>query len=289
MGPTALAESQALWKREGRRIGWRDRLRAIPRGLWVLAVLLLLANGHLWGLRYAEWLIFLPDAVAAGEWWRAITHPFVHASWWHLALDGIAFALAYRGLDSRATATHLASMLNPRRNEWRQRSSPLGGIVGGKSKRDPRRGRVSPKRRPPFIGKGKGCGFAAIGSAPRALRLLWTAACCAGSVLAALLFSPIVYAHGLCGLSGIAHGMTALNGLEIVRTAGADRSLRRMGLACTALVVAKSIVEAVRGDILFAALHLGSVGVPVAVCHAGGVLGGLCAWLVLTPRSAGRS
>ncbi|MBN1419337.1 MAG: rhombosortase [Planctomycetes bacterium] len=220
MAPVAVAQSRAFRGTEGRRVGWRDRIRTVSPDLWILAVLLLVLNAHLWGSGAAERLIFLPDAVAAGEWWRLVTHPFVHASWWHLALDGAAFALAYRGL----------------------------------------------------------------GSAPRARRLAWTAACGAGSLLAALLFSPIVFARGLCGLSGIAHGMTVLNGLEIARTGGEDRTLRRMGLACAALVVGKSIIEAVRGDILFASLHLGSVGVPIAVCHAGGVLGGLCAWLVVSRR-----
>jgi hypothetical protein len=49
-----------------------------------------------------------------------------------------------------------------------------------------------------------------------------------------------------------------------------------------------SICEAVTGDVLFASWHLGSLGTPVAECHAGGVLGALLAWLFLEGRNPHR-
>ena len=39
--------------------------------------------------------------------------------------------------------------------------------------------------------------------------------------------------------------------------------------------------EAATGDVLFASWHLGSLGTPIAACHAGGILGALVTWLVL--------
>jgi len=109
----------------------------------------------------------------------------------------------------------------------------------------------------------------------------------AGSLLASLLAAPAsaLQTQGLCGLSGIAHGLAAVSALEMI--AGATcKSMFRLGLASLALVVGKSAFEAVTGRIPFAWLHLGWVGFPVAVCHAGGVLGALLAWSTL--RTIGR-
>jgi hypothetical protein len=54
-----------------------------------------------------------------------------------------------------------------------------------------------------------------------------------------------------------------------------DRLVRRAALVALAVVVGKSVVEIFTGDVLFSGFHLGSVGRPVAACHAGGTLGGL--------------
>jgi len=61
--------------------------------------------------------------------------------------------------------------------------------------------------------------------------------------------------------------------------ANGDRTVSRAGLASLLAVVAKSTYEAATGHVAFAALHLGDVASPVAICHAGGVLGGLLAFL----------
>jgi hypothetical protein len=80
----------------------------------------------------------------------------------------------------------------------------------------------------------------------------------------------------LCGLSGVGHGLLAVAALEMM---GADsHTTARVGAACLVGVVAKSALEACTGRVLFASLHLGDVATPVAVCHLGGVLGGLAAF-----------
>jgi hypothetical protein len=53
------------------------------------------------------------------------------------------------------------------------------------------------------------------------------------------------------------------------------------------LVVGKAALEALSGRMFFTFLHLGLMGDPVAVSHAGGVIGGLLAILLVRPsRSA---
>jgi hypothetical protein len=65
--------------------------------LSTLVVTIILLNLRLFsGTCPVEW-IFLPARVASGEWWRVVTHPFVHVSWYHLLLDASAFIL-YQGL-----------------------------------------------------------------------------------------------------------------------------------------------------------------------------------------------
>ena len=63
-----------------------------------LGVLLIVLNWSvLQGVCNAR-LIFMPEAVRQGEWWRLFTHPFIHVTWLHLLLDGVAFMLLYRDL-----------------------------------------------------------------------------------------------------------------------------------------------------------------------------------------------
>lgn len=116
----------------------------------------------------------------------------------------------------------------------------------------------------------------------RARRLAVVAACAAGSLLAAL--PQLLPDRSLCGLSGIDHGLLAYAALEL--TADLEKPLVRTGLASLLIVLAKAAYEAAAGHVLFAGWHLGDVASPVAVCHAGGVLGGLAAygWMRLNLR-----
>lgn len=193
-----------------------------PLDLWVLAGLIAAANVSLLFGRPATWLAFLPSAVRSGEWWRVLTHPFAHVSWYHLVMDAGACLGLYHGL-----------------KEYRSSE-----------------------------------------------RITATALCAAGS-LALALQSATVDAVGLCGLSGAAHGLMALFGLELALGRHRQRGAEWIGALCFLVVLGKSIFEAATGDVLFSSLHLGDVGTPQTLCHLGGVLGGLTAFVLACTRHAG--
>ena len=50
------------------------------------------------------------------------------------------------------------------------------------------------------------------------------------------------------------------------------------------IVITKTIVEAATGHVAFEALHLGDLGTPIAISHAGGVLGALGTWAITQRR-----
>jgi hypothetical protein len=58
-----------------------------------------------------------------------------------------------------------------------------------------------------------------------------------------------------------------------------DRTTRIIGIVSFVLVAGKAVVEALTGNVVLGFLHVGSVGLPVAVCHAGGALAGVL-WFV---------
>ena len=195
----------------------KPRSRQIELTAFIAA--LIAANFMLLLGRVCEPLVFFPSQWMSGEWWRALTFPFVHVSWYHLLLDASAFLFLYHGLQE-----------------------------------------TSAKR-----------------------RLLMVIACVAGSLGASLIASPLT--GGLCGLSGIAHGLMAISALEFMRSN--DRALRNAGIICFWVVVLKSIAEAFAGHVLFSFLHFGPVGDPVATCHAGGILGGLIVFQYLENTKKG--
>ncbi len=126
-------------------------------------------------------------------------------------------------------------------------------------------------------------------------RLRAVAMCAAGSLLAALTV-PDAWAAGLCGLSGIAHGLLvclAVQGmLGGVSVAGSPRRDLWLFAMLFVLVTAKCMVEALSGRVVLESWHFASVGLPIAACHAGGALGGIAAgWrersLRVTPPRAG--
>jgi hypothetical protein len=69
--------------------------------LLFFALILAIANAPLPGGVWQQQLVFFPGSLASGEWWRLVTHPLVHVSWYHLLLDGAAFLMLYAelGLD----------------------------------------------------------------------------------------------------------------------------------------------------------------------------------------------
>ena len=175
---------------------------------WAFALVILLANLTLIAGRVCEPLIFSPAQVCAGEWWRTLTFPLVHVSWYHLLMDAGAFLFLYHGLQTTAL--------------WK--------------------------------------------------RLAYVCGCAAGSLLLSL------SAESLCGLSGVAHGLMVVAGLEMMESNAA--SSKSVGGICVAIVVLKSIYEAITGHVAFSFLHFGNIGNAVAICHAGGVLGGICTYFI---------
>lgn len=95
-----------------------------------------------------------------------------------------------------------------------------------------------------------------------------------------------IWQRGLCGLSGTAHGMMAFWGLEAALR-GPTQWERRMGWASASVVLGKSIWEAATGQVFFEWMHMGDVGAPVAVCHLGGVLGGIAVFALRFGRCRG--
>jgi rhomboid family GlyGly-CTERM serine protease len=181
------------------------------------AVILLLLNWSLLQGVCNSRMIFMPDAVAQGEWWRVFTHPFIHVTWLHFLLDGVAFLLLYHDL--------------------REQSSIQRVLL-------------------------------CIGSA-------------VGSLLVCFCADPMLSTNGLCGISAIAHGLMAVSALNLMGQSR-DKLLFRLGLCSFIVVTGKCLIEVLTGKMLFTFLYFGMVGDPVAVTHAGGLLGALVTWLLCT-------
>jgi rhomboid family GlyGly-CTERM serine protease len=104
--------------------------------------------------------------------------------------------------------------------------------------------------------------------------------CAASSLALAVVFSPLIREIGLCGLSGIAHGlMVACGGLSLSSPAlpsgASDRRNTLLGLVLCAVGLGKSAIEVISGGVVFAGMHDGALGVPIVEAHLGGALGGL--------------
>lgn len=193
----------------------------------VLLLLILLFNiPVLFGSCFRS-LIFEPAAVARGQWWRLLTHPFIHVSWYHLLLDGTAFLSLYASLAERRMFR----------------------------------------------------------------RIVYVVAAAAGSLLLSCAASARGSAQSLCGLSGIAHGLMAISALEMVTSHPPNSMERRVGWLIFAIVLAKAASEALSGRMCFAFLDFGLLGVPIAVSHAGGIVGSLFArlWISNSPQDCGTS
>jgi len=61
---------------------WRTDTMRLELTAFVAIIVLL--NLPLFKGACAAGMIFLPDRVAAGEWWRLFTYSSVHVSWYHL-------------------------------------------------------------------------------------------------------------------------------------------------------------------------------------------------------------
>ncbi len=173
----------------------------------------------LWGappLRFA----YSPTAVADGEWWRLLSHPFVHVSRYHLLLDGVAVVSLLLGLGDRRAWDRIALVV----------------------------------------------------------------ASAAASLGAAALVPGETTTYGLCGLSGVGHGLMA--GAAVLSWREEDAAGRRTAAIVLGVVVVKSLVEAATGYLIFDLIHLGDLGRPNPLCHLGGVAGGILTAFALPPHGS---
>ena len=77
----------------------------------LFAVLLVALNGPLFVGSFSTNLIYLPEKVALGQFYRLLTHPFVHISLYHLVLDGAAFLILYSQLQAKSVVRRMAYLL----------------------------------------------------------------------------------------------------------------------------------------------------------------------------------
>lgn len=122
--------------------------------------------------------------------------------------------------------------------------------------------------------------YAGLEERRAARRLLLFAACAAGSLLLPLAIAPQLRQLGLCGLSGVAHGLMAISALEMIR----QRSQQSVGWVLLGGVLLKVAWELVTGTVVLQQLHLGDIGQPIVATHAGGVLGGLLGYALFGRR-----
>ncbi len=116
---------------------------------------------------------------------------------------------------------------------------------------------------------------------PAGRRGCYTLLAAAGSLVFCALI-PGALEYGLCGLSGVAHGLMAAVGLDLLR----EPATRRVGAVTLLTVVGKSVIEWGSGGDLFTGLHLGDVGRPVPAAHVGGILGAAAGWATCCVTSA---
>lgn len=66
--------------------------------IWIVgfAIIVGVCNLHLFTTNDPTIFQFNTNKVVNGEWWRIITHPFVHVSWYHLLLDCGAILLLWK-------------------------------------------------------------------------------------------------------------------------------------------------------------------------------------------------
>lgn len=99
---------------------------------------------------------------------------------------------------------------------------------------------------------------------------------CSGAMIAATL-SPMTYLNGYCGLSGAAHGLMAFGALEMME----EKDLRGTGILLLLILVSKTAFEVITGTLPLSWMHIGELGKPILVSHAGGVIAGIIGYIGL--------
>ncbi len=118
-------------------------------------------------------------------------------------------------------------------------------------------------------------------------RHIYFIGCWLGSIVLPLILSSNIYSIGLCGLSGIAHGLFAVTALEMIFHQR-NESSKTLGKVLLTGLLAKSGWEMLAGGKVVSALHFGEVGVPIVTSHFGGIIGGCLAFSLLHKLSGSK-
>jgi rhomboid family GlyGly-CTERM serine protease len=203
------------------------KTRANKLTIILFALLLTGCNYHLFTNQFPAAFIFDQQLTVDGQWWRILTYPLVHASWYHLVLDVSAVVLLWRELKELNIFYKL---------------------------------------------------------------ILWTI-CGITSLAACIAWSSQLASTGLCGLSGIAHGLAAFVSLNWIYHAYSGRSKRTAtrrsylpGFILILCLIVKSAYELFAGEIFFAGIHPDYLGTPLVHSHLGGLLGGLMAMMLWSSK-----
>jgi rhomboid family GlyGly-CTERM serine protease len=84
--------------------------------IFLFVAVLLVFNAPVFAGSVWTSLVFEHGPVLNGEWWRVLTHPLVHVSWYHLFLDTAAFLTLY------------ASLIEP--SFFRRMGYIIGAVIG---------------------------------------------------------------------------------------------------------------------------------------------------------------
>jgi rhomboid family GlyGly-CTERM serine protease len=114
----------------------------------------------------------------------------------------------------------------------------------------------------------------------RTVRIAQLVTCILFSGIVPVLFSPEIKEIGLCGLSGVAHGLMAISAVEAILANETEG--QKFGWLLLLGLGAKVAFEIAKGQMLFQSWHLGNVGIPIPSCHLGGLLGGILSGCFLT-------
>lgn len=106
------ATSTALLPNRGQKTAMVPHFRK-HGALWAWTALLMVINlPLLWG-EVRSGLLFLPEAVNSGQWWRVATYPLVHLSGYHLLLDAGGFLLLLSCLEERRSLANVFYIIGP--------------------------------------------------------------------------------------------------------------------------------------------------------------------------------
>lgn len=122
------------------------------------------------------------------------------------------------------------------------------------------------------------CVYAGMKERRMSIRIIYFLACAAGSVIAVFM-SASFYNYGYCGLSGVGHGILAINALELL--VSQEKAERTAGKVAVGILLVKSAVEVFTGVPLFASLHIGDIGIALVESHIGGIAAGIIIWIVI--------